>query len=59
MTSLEKRLFNLFEPADIAKARLLSLKRVWCPRVGQVHASIADDEGGDDLEVRLELSARR
>ena len=59
MTSLEKRLFNLFEPADIAKARSLSLKRVWCPRVGQVHASIADDEGGDDLEVRLELSARR
>ncbi len=59
MTSLEKRLFHLFEPADVAKARSLSLKRVWCPRVGQVHASIAGDDGGEDLEVRLELSARR
>jgi len=59
MTSLEKRLFHLFEPADIAKARSLSLKRVWCPRVGQVHASIAGDDDGEDLEVRLELSARR
>jgi len=58
MTSLEKRLFHLFEPADVATARTLTLKRVWCPRVGQVHASIAGD-GGEDHEVRLELSARR
>jgi len=58
MTSLEKRLFNLFEPADVAAARSLVLKRVWCPRVGQVHASLAG-ENGEDYEVRLELSARR
>jgi len=59
MTSLEKRLFHLFEPTDIATARSLSLKRVWCPRVGQVHASMAGADGGEDLVVRLELSARR
>ena len=58
MTSLEKRLFNLFEPADVSKARLLVLKRVWCPRVGHVHATI-DGDDGDAHEVRLELSARR
>ncbi|MCX7432074.1 MAG: DEAD/DEAH box helicase [Planctomycetia bacterium] len=58
MTSLEKRLFNLFEPADVSKARLLVLKRVWCPRVGHVHATI-DGDDGDAQEVRLELSARR
>ena len=58
MTSLEKRLFNLFEPADVLKARLLVLKRVWCPRVGHVHATI-DGDDGDAQEVRLELSARR
>ena len=58
MTSLEKRLFNLFEPADVTKARSLTLQRVWCPRVGQVHASIAGDDG-ETHEVRLELSARR
>ena len=58
MTSLEKRLFQLFEPADIVTAKTLVLKRVWCPRVGQVHASIGDGDGADQ-EVRLELSARR
>jgi hypothetical protein len=58
MTSLEKRLFHLFEPADVSKARLLVLKRVWCPRVGHVHATI-DGDDGEAQEVRLELSARR
>lgn len=57
MTSLEKRLFHLFEPADIAAARALVLKRVWCPRVGQVHATIDDD--GEPQVVQLELSVRR
>jgi superfamily II DNA or RNA helicase len=58
MTSLEKRLFHLFEPAAIKAARSLALKRVWCPRVGQVHA-IIDGEDGEPQEVRLELAARR
>ena len=58
MTSLEKRLFHLFDPSDVAKARSLSLKRVWCPRVGQVHATV-DGDDGEPQEVRLELSARR
>jgi superfamily II DNA or RNA helicase len=58
MTSLEKRLFHLFEPADLSKARSLVLKRLWCPRVGQVHATI-DGDDGEAQEVRLELSARR
>ncbi|MFM1997260.1 MAG: polymerase-associated protein RapA [Planctomycetota bacterium] len=58
MTSLEKRLFHLFAPADVAKARDLTLTRVWCPRVGHVHAT-AVGEDGDDHEVRVELSARR
>ena len=58
MTSLEKRLFHLFAPADVAKARDLALTRVWCPRVGHVHAT-AVGEDGDDVEVRVELSARR
>ena len=58
MTSLEKRLFHLFEPADVSKARAVVLKRVWCPRVGQVHATI-DGDDGEAQEVRLELSARR
>ena len=58
MTSLEKRLFKLFEPADVATARAIVLKRVWCPRVGQVHATI-DGDDGETQEVRLELSARR
>jgi superfamily II DNA or RNA helicase len=58
MTSLEKRLFHLFEPADVATARAIVLKRVWCPRVGQVHATI-DGNDGEAQEVRLELSARR
>jgi len=58
MTSLEKRLFHLFSPADVATARSLPLKRVWCPRVGQVHARFAAEDG-EDHEVHLELSARR
>ena len=51
MTSLEKRLFQLFEPADIATGRAIVLKRVWCPRVGQVHATI-DGDDGETQEVR-------
>jgi superfamily II DNA or RNA helicase len=58
MTNLEKRLFHLFEPADIATARALVPKRVTCPRVGQVHAVVAAADGTTH-EVRLELSARR
>ena len=58
MTSLEKRLFQLFEPADLTSARKLTPQRVWCPRVGQVHASIVGSDG-TAYEVRLELSARR
>ena len=58
MTSLEKRLFHLFAPADVATARTLAPQRVWCPRVGQVHASIADADGAVH-EVCLELSAHR
>ena len=58
MTSLEKRLFHLFAPADVAAARSLALGRVWCPRVGQVHACIVGPDG-EEHEVCLELSARR
>ena len=58
MTSLEKRLFHLFDPDAIATARALVPKRVSCPRVGQVHAIVAGDDGTTH-EVHLELSARR
>jgi superfamily II DNA or RNA helicase len=58
MTSLEKRLFHLFAPADVAAARTLAPGRVWCPRVGQVRACIVDADGAEH-EVCLELSARR
>jgi superfamily II DNA or RNA helicase len=58
MTSLEKRLFHLFAPADVAAARTLAPGRVWCPRVGQVRACIVDAAGAEH-EVCLELSARR
>ncbi|MFM7291622.1 MAG: hypothetical protein ACKO6B_10350, partial [Planctomycetia bacterium] len=58
MTSLEKRLFHLFAPAAVKEGRSLALKRVWCPRVGQVHATV-DGADGEPQEVRLELSARR
>jgi len=58
MTSLEHRLFHLFEPADIAKARVLVPKRVTCPRVGHVHAVVVADDGTAH-DVHLELSARR
>jgi superfamily II DNA or RNA helicase len=58
MTSLEKRLFHLFEKADIAKAKSLGPVRISCPRVGQVRATVAD-ESGESQDVLLELSAGR
>jgi superfamily II DNA or RNA helicase len=58
MTSLEKRLFQLFGRADISRARTLVPTSVGCPRVGQVRAVIAGADG-EEHEVHLELSARR
>ena len=58
MTSLEKRLFHLFDRADVKKARLIESVRVSCPRVGQVSATLADEEG-QSHEVLLELSVGR
>ena len=58
MTSLEKRLFHLFEKADINKAKSLGPVRISCPRVGQVRATVAD-ESGESQDVLLELSAGR
>jgi superfamily II DNA or RNA helicase len=58
MTSLEKRLFHLFEKADITKAKSLGPVRISCPRVGQVRATVAD-ESGESQDVLLELSAGR
>jgi hypothetical protein len=58
MTSLEKRLFHLFDKADIAKGKTLGPVRISCPRVGQVRATIAD-ESGESQDVLLELSAGR
>ena len=58
MASLEKRLFHLFERADVAKARAGAPVRVSCPRVGQVRATITD-EAGESHDVMLELSAGR
>jgi superfamily II DNA or RNA helicase len=58
MTSLEKRLFHLFDKADIAKAKALGPVRISCPRVGQVRATVAD-ESGESQDVLLELSAGR
>ena len=58
MKSLEKRLFHLFPPADIAKARAITPASLACPRVGQVRATVVGDDG-DKHEVQLELSARR
>ncbi len=58
MTSLEKRLFHLFDKADIAKGKSLGPVRISCPRVGQVRATVAD-ESGEQQDVLLELSAGR
>ena len=57
MKTLEKRLFHLFTPADVAKARGIVPAAVACPRVGQVRATVAED--GEEHEVWLELSAHR
>jgi superfamily II DNA or RNA helicase len=57
MKTLEKRLFHLFQPADIVAARALSASSVACPRVGQVRATVSVK--GTDHEVVLELSAHR
>ena len=58
MKTLEKRLFHLFEPADVARAREITLAKVSCPRVGQVRAMVSVGDG-EDHEVFLELSAHR
>jgi superfamily II DNA or RNA helicase len=58
MTSLEKRLFHLFERGDVTKARSMAAVRVSCPRVGQVRAFVTD-ESGQSHELFLELSACR
>jgi hypothetical protein len=58
MKTLEQRLFHLFPPADVAKARTLTPASVACPRVGQVRATVVGDDG-DEHEVELELSAHR
>jgi superfamily II DNA or RNA helicase len=58
MKTLEKRLFHLFEPADVARAREIVPAKVSCPRVGQVRAIVSGGED-EDHEVFLELSAHR
>ena len=58
MKTLEQRLFHLFPPADVAKARTITPASVACPRVGQVRATVVGDDG-DEHEVQLELSAHR
>ncbi|NDC63620.1 MAG: DEAD/DEAH box helicase [Planctomycetia bacterium] len=58
MTSLEKRLFHLFDRAEVARARALQSVRVSCPRVGQVRA-VVTDEAGQPHDLVLELSAGR
>jgi superfamily II DNA or RNA helicase len=58
MKNLEKRLFHLFKPADIATARSLTPSSVACPRVGTVRATVADPSGAEH-EVVLELAAHR
>jgi superfamily II DNA or RNA helicase len=58
MKTLEKRLFHLFKPADVARARELSPAAVSSPRVGQVRATVSD-QAGEEHEVALELSAHR
>ncbi|NCA11231.1 hypothetical protein EBR56_05405, partial [bacterium] len=58
MTSLEKRLFHLFDKREIAAGRAAASVRISCPRVGQVRASVID-AAGTTHEVMLELSAGR
>ncbi len=59
MTSLAKRLFHLFEPADIDRAsHEIRPVQVLSPRVGQVKA-VVTDESGIRHDVHLELSATR
>jgi superfamily II DNA or RNA helicase len=58
MKTLEKRLFHLFKPADIATARGLTPSSVACPRVGTVRALVTDPTGVEH-EVVLELAAHR
>ena len=58
MTSLEKRLFHLFDTGEIAAGRAAKSVRISCPRVGQVRASVTD-EAGMTHDVLLELSAGR
>jgi superfamily II DNA or RNA helicase len=57
MKTLEKRLFHLFAPADVVKARGLGPVSVAAPRVGQVRATVTD--GDEEHEVLLELAAHR
>jgi hypothetical protein len=58
MNTLEQRLFHLFEPQDRKRARRIVPEKVVCPRVGQVQATLAADDGTSH-EVLLELSANR
>lgn len=58
MTTLEQRLFHLFNPRDRKRARGLIPEKVSCPRVGQVQATLSSDDGTSH-EVLLELSANR
>ena len=58
MTTLEQRLFHLFNPRDRKRARGLIPEKVICPRVGQVQATLSSDDGTSH-EVLLELSANR
>ena len=58
MTSLEKRLFHLFDKRDIAAGRAAANVRISCPRVGQVRASVTDETGAAH-DVVLELSVGR
>ncbi|NBW96095.1 MAG: DEAD/DEAH box helicase [Planctomycetia bacterium] len=58
MTSLEKRLFHLFDKRDIAAARAAAAVRISCPRAGQVRAAVTDDTGTTH-DVLLELAVGR
>jgi len=59
MSSLAKRLFHLFEPAEVERARKkVRPVQLSSPRVGQVRARVADDDGNEH-DVFLELSANR
>ena len=57
MKTLEKRLFQLFPSAAVARARQITPAAVSCPRVGQVRATVIDDDG--EHEVFLNLTAHR